>query len=54
MTDMEGAAGVGLDAVFIASGLHLDKREDGLDHGVVANLFAGRNPPLAALDKLAW
>ncbi|HLC09416.1 MAG TPA: TIGR01459 family HAD-type hydrolase [Methyloceanibacter sp.] len=55
MTDMEGATGVGLDAVFIASGLHLDKsREDGLDRSAVASLFAGRKPPLAALDRLVW
>jgi HAD superfamily hydrolase (TIGR01459 family) len=55
MTDMEGAAGVGLDAVFIASGLHIDNsREDGFDRDVVAVLFAGRKPPLAALERLAW
>jgi ribonucleotide monophosphatase NagD (HAD superfamily) len=54
MTDMEGAAGVGLDAVFIASGLHLDNRDDALDRSVVAALFAGRKPPLAALERLAW
>jgi hypothetical protein len=55
MTDMEGAAGVGLDAVFIASGLHIDNsREDGLDRAAVAALFAGRKSPLAALERLAW
>jgi HAD superfamily hydrolase (TIGR01459 family) len=54
MTDMDGAAGVGLDAVFIASGLHLDNRDDGIDRAAVAKLFAERKPPLAALDKLAW
>ncbi|HEY8264133.1 MAG TPA: TIGR01459 family HAD-type hydrolase [Methyloceanibacter sp.] len=54
MTDMEGAAGVGLDAVFIASGLHLDNRNDGIDRAAVTKLFAERKPPLAALDKLAW
>ena len=54
MTDMEGAVGVGLDAVFIASGLHLDKVRDGLDHGKVSSLFAGRKPPLAVLDRLVW
>jgi len=55
MTDMEGAAGVGLDAVFIASGLHIDNsREDSFHRDAVAALFAGRKPPLAALEKLAW
>lgn len=55
VTDMEGAAGVGLDAVFIASGLHLNNsRGGGLDRSAVASLFAGRKPPLAALDRLTW
>ena len=55
MTDMEGAASVGLDAVFIASGLHIDNsQEDGFHRDAVASLFAGRKPPLAALEKLAW
>jgi HAD superfamily hydrolase (TIGR01459 family) len=55
MTDMEGAAGVGLDAVFIASGLHIDNaREDGFDRDAVAALFVGRKPPLAALERLVW
>jgi HAD superfamily hydrolase (TIGR01459 family) len=54
VTDMEGAAGVGVDAVFIASGLHLDNRDDGIDRAAVSKLFAERKPPLAALEKLAW
>lgn len=55
MTDMQGAAGVGLDAVFIASGLHIDNsREDSFHQEAVAALFAGRKPPIAALESLAW
>ena len=54
-TDMEGAANVGLDAVFIASGLHIDKAGDtDLDGCEVAALFEGRQPPLAALQQLIW
>jgi HAD superfamily hydrolase (TIGR01459 family) len=55
MTDMEGAACVGLDAVYIASGLHIDNsQEDSFDRDAVASLFAGRKAPLAALEKLVW
>ena len=55
LTDMDGAASVGIDAVFVASGLHLDNTgSDALDGGEVAALFEGRKPPLAALRRLIW
>jgi HAD superfamily hydrolase (TIGR01459 family) len=55
MTDMEGATGVGIDAVFVASGLHIDNsQQDSFDRNAVVALFAGRKPPLAALERLVW
>jgi HAD superfamily hydrolase (TIGR01459 family) len=55
LTDMDGAAKFGIDAVFVASGLHLDNiGSDALDGGEVAALFEGRKPPLAALRRLIW
>lgn len=68
-TDMKGAANAGLDALFIAGGLHasdLQKSaaEEGdvgaeapetarLDASALSRLFAGRRLPLAAMPELA-
>lgn len=55
-TDMAGAANFGLDAVFVASGLHVEttgeRRE--LSEAELAKLFAGAKPPLAAMRELTW
>jgi HAD superfamily hydrolase (TIGR01459 family) len=60
-TDMAGAASFGLDAVFVASGLHMPSATrgeatggDGLDGFAVAELFGGGKRPLAAISGLAW
>jgi hypothetical protein len=50
-TDMQGAAGFGLDALFIVSGLHAPQEGESEE---IAELFAGRTPPLAAMHGLAW
>ena len=52
-TDMEGAADFGLDAVFVASGLHVGPGE-GLDERRLTELFEGRKAPRAAMSALAW
>jgi HAD superfamily hydrolase (TIGR01459 family) len=53
-TDMAGAADFGLDAVFVASGLHVGPGGEGLDDVRLADLFEGRKPPRAAMPALAW
>jgi HAD superfamily hydrolase (TIGR01459 family) len=61
-TDMAGAASVGLDAVFVASGLHVSDAARGedadgnanLDELVLAELFEGLRPPRAVVPALAW
>lgn len=53
-TDMAGAANFGLDAVFVASGLHIGLGCEGLDHLRLAELFEGRKPPRAAMPALIW
>ena len=58
-TDMAGAAAAGIDAVFVASGLHLGAGEDGadapkLDDRSLANLFREAKPPIAAMPALIW
>lgn len=53
-TDMAGAAGYGLDAVFVASGLHVGPGGEGLDDLRLAELFEGRKAPRAAMPALAW
>jgi HAD superfamily hydrolase (TIGR01459 family) len=53
-TDMAGAADYGLDAVFVASGLHVGPGGEGLDDLRLVELFEGRKPPLAAMPALAW
>jgi HAD superfamily hydrolase (TIGR01459 family) len=53
-TDMAGAADFGLDAVFVASGLHVGPGGQGLDDRRLTELFEGRKPPRAAMPALAW
>jgi len=53
-TDMAGAADFGLDAVFVASGLHVGPGGEGLDDLRLAELFEGRKPPRAAMPALIW
>jgi HAD superfamily hydrolase (TIGR01459 family) len=53
-TDMAGAAEFGLDAVFVASGLHVGPGGEGLDDLRLAELFEGRKAPRAAMPTLAW
>ena len=53
-TDMAGAAEFGLDAVFVASGLHVGPGGEGLDDLLLAELFEGRKAPRAAMPALAW
>lgn len=55
-TDIAGAAALGVDAVFIASGVHMaDARGAGLTPEAVAQAFAGvKIRPIAALDALVW
>ena len=53
-TDMAGAAEFGLDAVFVASGLHVGFGGDRLDDLRLAELFEGRKAPRAAMPALAW
>jgi len=53
-TDMAGAAAIGVDALYVASGLHGGGRGS-LDEGKVARLFEGRGArPIAALAELRW
>jgi len=53
-TDMAGAADFGLDAVFVASGLHVGPGGEGLDDLRLAELFEGSKAPRAAMPALAW
>lgn len=56
-TDMAGAAAAGIDALFIASGLHLGKAgsEGTSGAGAIERLFAGSPArPVAAQQRLVW
>jgi HAD superfamily hydrolase (TIGR01459 family) len=60
-TDIAGAAKLGIDAVFVASGLHVPSNSGGeageetLDELHLAELFAGAmRRPLGAMRALAW
>jgi HAD superfamily hydrolase (TIGR01459 family) len=60
-TDIAGAASMGIDAVFVASGLHVPSNSggeagaDALDGGHLAELFAhAKRRPLGAMRALAW
>jgi HAD superfamily hydrolase (TIGR01459 family) len=56
-TDLAGAKGAGLDALFVAGGIHRDEAMDGdrVDPEKLAALFTPGTPPaLAAMGALAW
>jgi HAD superfamily hydrolase (TIGR01459 family) len=60
-TDIAGAAGLGIDAVFVASGLHMPSNSGGevgeetLDERHLAELFVdAKRRPLGAMRALAW
>jgi HAD superfamily hydrolase (TIGR01459 family) len=60
-TDIAGAAGFGIDAIFVASGLHVPANSGGeagpetLDERHLAELFAdAKRRPLGAMRALAW
>jgi HAD superfamily hydrolase (TIGR01459 family) len=59
-TDMAGAAAFGLDALFVASSLHVGSAARGadaeaaLDEAILAELFDGVAAPRAAMAALAW
>lgn len=56
-TDIAAAAGAGVDALFIAGGIHRADVMDGdaIDPGKLAALFAGDVPqPVAAMSLLRW
>jgi HAD superfamily hydrolase (TIGR01459 family) len=59
-TDIAGAASLGIDSVFVASGLHAPSNSggeaggDALDADHLAELFAQTGRPLAAMPALVW
>jgi HAD superfamily hydrolase (TIGR01459 family) len=59
-TDIAGAASLGIDSVFVASGLHMPSNSggeaagDALDASHLAELFAQAGRPLAAMPALVW
>jgi HAD superfamily hydrolase (TIGR01459 family) len=56
-TDLAGAKGAGLDALFVAGGIHREEAMDGarIDPEKLALLFPPGTPPaLAAMGALAW
>lgn len=56
-TDLAGAAGAGLDALFVAGGIHRHEAMRGqkIDAEKLASLFPPGTPPaLAAMPALAW
>ena len=59
-TDIAGAASLGIDSVFVASGLHVpansggDAGADVLDAKHLAELFAQAGRPVAAMQALTW
>ncbi len=52
-TDITGAAAAGIDALFVPSAIHVD-RERGLDSAMLAEIFDGMVPPVAAQTALKW
>jgi ribonucleotide monophosphatase NagD (HAD superfamily) len=60
-TDIAGAAGVGIESVFIASGLHLPAASggkaggEGFEQQALEQLFTGAEPrPIGAMRALLW
>lgn len=58
VTDIAGAARAGLDALFVASGIHatqLKAKDTGFpDPGLLAALFAGSCHPTSVVSRLTW
>ena len=52
-TDMLGAEAAGIDALFVPSAVHVDP-DRGLDANMLAELFDGATPPIAAQSALKW
>ena len=56
-TDLKSAAVAGVDALFVAGGLHRDElvREGGIDAVALAELLSVNGAmPVAVMQKLAW
>ncbi|HFB2048697.1 MAG: TIGR01459 family HAD-type hydrolase [Hyphomicrobiaceae bacterium] len=55
LTDINGAATVGIQSVFIASGIHMDLSKS-LEKKILAKLFYGfgNDQPVAAMSALKW
>lgn len=55
-TDIAGASNLGIDAIFVASGVHVPTLgSEGLKSSRIAELFVNaRRRPLAVTDALAW
>jgi len=56
-TDLKGAEAAGIDAIFVASGIHRDEAmgTDEFDPGKLGLLFAPPAPrPIAVMDRLRW
>jgi len=55
-TDIAGAVGAGIDALFVGHGIHRHEvmPQGVLDAIVLARLFDGRLRPIAAIPALAW
>ncbi len=56
-TDLKGAEAAGIDAIFVASGIHRDEIiwNGGLDEAKLRILFAPPAPPaIAVMERLAW
>lgn len=56
-TDLDGAAGFGIDALFVGSGIHAGEIMKGpdFDEAALARLLAkAKRAPIAALPRLAW
>ncbi len=55
-TDIAGGAAYGVDTLFVASALHVTRRNghDTIEDLLLAELFEGLEPPVAAMPKLAW
>jgi len=56
-TDLKGAEAAGIDAIFVASGIHRDEMmgDGALDEQKLRALFAPPAPPaIAVMERLAW
>ena len=53
-TDILGAYGFGIDALFVASAVHLDTAANLTKHSLAQLFASGPARPIAAIDRLAW